>query len=43
MHMQGTPADMQVKPVYSDVVSEIIDFFTERIDWITGTVLTVTA
>ncbi len=36
MHMQGTPSDMQIKPVYSDVVQEIIDFFTERIDWITG-------
>jgi dihydropteroate synthase len=34
MHMQGTPADMQVKPVYRDVVSEIINFFKERIDWI---------
>lgn len=36
MHMRGTPADMQVKPVYEDVVREILDFFTERIDWITG-------
>lgn len=36
MHMQGTPADMQVKPVYDDVVGEIIEFFRERIDWITG-------
>lgn len=36
MHMQGTPADMQVKPAYGDVVTEIIDFFKERIDWITG-------
>jgi dihydropteroate synthase len=36
MHMQGTPSDMQVKPVYHDVVAEIIDFFTERIDWITA-------
>ena len=35
MHMQGTPGDMQVKPVYHDVVSEIIDFFAERIRWIT--------
>ena len=26
---------MQVKPVYHDVVSEIIDFFAERIRWIT--------
>ncbi len=36
MHMQGTPADMQIKPVYHDVVSEIIDFLAERLDWITG-------
>lgn len=36
MHMQGTPTDMQVKPVYNDVVTEIIDFFTERIDWVTN-------
>ena len=36
MHMQGTPTDMQVKPVYNNVVTEIIDFFTQRIDWITG-------
>ena len=36
MHMQGTPSDMQVKPVYGDVVKEIIEFFKERIDWITG-------
>ncbi|MGB3209137.1 MAG: dihydropteroate synthase [Desulforhopalus sp.] len=35
MHMQGTPADMQVEPVYNDVVSDIIDFFTEHIDWMT--------
>lgn len=36
MHMQGTPSDMQIKPVYDDVVADIIDFFQERIDWITG-------
>ncbi|MCP4341824.1 MAG: dihydropteroate synthase [Desulfobulbaceae bacterium] len=36
MHMQGTPTDMQIKPVYSDVITEIIDFFSQRIDWITG-------
>lgn len=36
MHMQGTPADMQIKPVYKDVIADIIDFFAERIDWITG-------
>jgi dihydropteroate synthase len=36
MHMQGTPADMQVKPVYRDVVREIIEFFIERVGWITA-------
>lgn len=34
MHMQGTPADMQVKPHYEDVVEDIVAFFRERIDWI---------
>ncbi len=36
MHMQGTPSDMQIDPVYSDVVAEIIDFFKKRIAWITA-------
>jgi dihydropteroate synthase len=31
MHMQGTPATMQHRPVYRDVVSDIRDFFAERI------------
>ncbi len=35
MHMQGTPSDMQVKPFYHDVVAEVIEFLSERIDWIT--------
>jgi dihydropteroate synthase len=35
MHMQGTPADMQVKPVYTDVIGEILAFFKERIEWLT--------
>jgi dihydropteroate synthase len=26
MHMKGTPADMQKKPVYEDVVTEVLDF-----------------
>lgn len=34
MHMQGTPGDMQVKPEYSDVVSEIIAFFKKRLHWL---------
>ncbi|MBA3005089.1 MAG: dihydropteroate synthase [Proteobacteria bacterium] len=36
MHMQGTPGDMQVDPVYQDVVAEILDFFRERLDWLQG-------
>ncbi|MFO7574140.1 MAG: dihydropteroate synthase [Bacteroidales bacterium] len=31
MHMQGTPATMQKKPVYNDVVSDIIEWFGKRI------------
>ena len=30
MHMQGTPATMQVAPVYDDVVSEVADFLAAR-------------
>lgn len=30
MHMQGTPQNMQVAPHYADVVSEVADFFKER-------------
>ena len=33
MHMQGTPATMQMNPFYEDVVSEITDFFEERINY----------
>jgi dihydropteroate synthase len=31
MHMQGTPQNMQLNPVYDDVVKEIISFFTEQL------------
>ncbi len=31
MHMQGTPATMQIKPEYEDVVGEVIRFFHRRI------------
>lgn len=31
MHMQGTPATMQVSPSYAEVVTEIGDFFAERV------------
>ena len=33
MHMKGKPKDMQKNPEYNDVVSEIRDFFEERIDF----------
>jgi len=36
MHLQGTPESMQVAPVYDDVVSEVIDYFNERIRKLTG-------
>jgi dihydropteroate synthase len=32
MHMQGTPATMQLEPSYSDVVAEVTAFLRERID-----------
>lgn len=35
MHMRKTPKDMQDEPVYTDVVREIMDFFAERIAWVT--------
>jgi dihydropteroate synthase len=31
MHMQGTPQTMQANPVYTDVVQQVGDFFSERI------------
>lgn len=31
MHTQGTPAAMQKKPQYADVVEDIFDFFTENL------------
>ncbi len=31
MHMKGTPRTMQKNPYYSDVISELKDFFSERI------------
>jgi dihydropteroate synthase len=32
MHMQGQPRSMQVKPEYDDVVKEVADFFSKRIE-----------
>lgn len=31
MHMQGTPTTMQQDPSYQDVVTEVLDFFLEKI------------
>ncbi len=31
MHMQGTPADMQVNPRYDDVVTEVLSLLTTRV------------
>ena len=32
MHMQGLPANMQQNPVYGNVLTEVADFFIERIN-----------
>lgn len=32
MHMQGSPRTMQKDPIYNDVVDDIKDFFSERIE-----------
>jgi dihydropteroate synthase len=32
MHMQGTPSDMQLDPQYSDVVHDLILWFSEKIE-----------
>jgi dihydropteroate synthase len=31
MHIQGTPATMQINPVYNDVINEIDDFFQRQL------------
>ncbi|MCX6923507.1 MAG: dihydropteroate synthase [Verrucomicrobia bacterium] len=36
MHMQGTPQTMQANPVYSDVVNEVGDFFSGRLQRLSG-------
>ncbi len=33
MHMKGTPRNMQKNPQYKDVVAELMDFFSERINF----------
>lgn len=34
MHMQGTPADMQVNPTYIDIIKEMVEFFDERLNYL---------
>lgn len=36
MHMQGTPRDMQLAPHYQDVVTEVREFFRQRMDHAIG-------
>ena len=31
MHMQGKPQDMQINPTYSDIITELISFFSEQL------------
>ncbi len=31
MHMQGRPETMQIEPHYEDVIQEILNFFTDKI------------
>lgn len=33
MHMKGSPLRMQLNPEYKDVISELLDFFKERLDF----------
>ena len=33
MHMKGTPRNMQINPIYKDVVKEIYDFLKKRTDF----------
>jgi len=33
MHMKGKPQNMQAKPYYKDVITEISDFFQERLNF----------
>jgi dihydropteroate synthase len=36
MHMKGTPADMQQKPVYENVVTEVLDFIIAEVQRLRG-------
>ncbi len=40
MHMQGTPQTMQIDPQYENVVTEIRDFFAERLRTLTSAGIT---
>ena len=31
MHMQGTPQTMQTKPVYEDIIKEVLFYFSQKI------------
>jgi dihydropteroate synthase len=32
MHMQGTPQTMQNKPIYEDLITEVLDFFIKKLE-----------
>ena len=34
MHMQGTPDNMQINPTYTDIVEEMVAFFSERLTYL---------
>jgi len=34
MHMQGTPENMQVNPTYTDIIEEMVAFFSERLAYL---------
>ena len=34
MHMQGTPATMQQNPQYDDVVTEVLDYFIRKVEYL---------
>ncbi len=36
MHMKGTPRTMQIAPHYEDLIGEILQFFSEKIDYALG-------
>ncbi|MFW8602320.1 dihydropteroate synthase [Desulfobacterota bacterium M19] len=36
MHMQGRPENMQVNPVYNDIIQDTLHFFRKRLKWLTA-------